>query len=91
MLWAQETLCHICIIGMEKSFTIAFINYIHATESRIPDTTKALTKEDYKAAMPLKPLTHNIRAEPVLHWPADFIEEYPQWMLLILVTSNAMD
>ncbi len=62
----------------ENYFTIAYIDYIHATESKINKTIKFLTDEDYEAAIPKEPLKHNIEPEKILSWPVDFLEKHPK-------------
>lgn len=55
---------------------MAYRDYDHGTESPIQKGVKLLSGDDYKAALPLEPLTHHIGTRGMLFWPTDFIAGY---------------
>lgn len=62
--------------------TTAHIKYYHATETSIKPASKPLVEEDdFKPALPTKPLKHNINPYPIEQWPVDFTEKYPRHLL----------
>ena len=65
----------------ENCMTSAYINYIHATETRINPATKLLIdQDDFKPALPTNALKHNVKPYAVEQWPVDFLDRYPKAM-----------
>lgn len=60
----------------DNYFTVAYIDFLHSTESAVKKTVKLLEKEDFKPALPDQPLERRLVRHPIKQWPVDFAISY---------------
>lgn len=60
----------------DNYLTVAYIDFIHSTETMIKKAMKPLEKSDYKAAIPDEPLLHRLIKPSIKQWPVDFAVSY---------------